>query len=133
MTTESSLRPWLAERLLRWAVVYLLVGVCYGLYMASSHQYQYAPVHAHLNLLGWASLALIGLIYRAYPELTRGQLPILHYWLHLTALPVLMVALNYMLAGHPKAEPVVAVFAIITAVGLVCFIINAFMRLPKKG
>lgn len=132
MSTDTSLRPWLAERLLRWAVVYFFLGISMGLYMSATHKFQFIPVHAHLNLLGWASLALIGLIYRAYPELTGGKLPMIHYWLHLTALPFLMVALAYMVDDHPKAEPAVAALAIVTGVGIVCFVVNAFMRLPKK-
>ena len=34
-------------------------------------------MHAHLNLLGWASLALMGLTYRAWPELAARRGPAL--------------------------------------------------------
>ncbi|MBU8539020.1 hypothetical protein [Falsiroseomonas tokyonensis] len=53
----------------------LLVGVCLGIWMGIAHDFQLAPVHAHLNLLGWASLALMGLVFRAWPELGRAVLP----------------------------------------------------------
>ena len=36
------------------------------------------PVHAHANLVGWASLALFGLTYRAYPALKDGRLARIH-------------------------------------------------------
>lgn len=45
------------------AVVYFIMGVGLGIYMGASGDHLYVPVHAHFNLLGWASLALVGLIY----------------------------------------------------------------------
>ena len=59
-------------------VLCLMVGMTLGIGMGVAHDFQYAPVHAHLNLLGWASLALFGLIYRAYPALSGSWLAKLH-------------------------------------------------------
>ena len=49
------------------AAACLIVGVVMGIAMGVVHDFRLGPVHAHLNLLGWASLALFGLTYRAYP------------------------------------------------------------------
>lgn len=54
------------------AAACLLCGVTMGVYMGMAHDFALAPVHAHLNLVGWASLALFGLTYRAYPALQQG-------------------------------------------------------------
>jgi hypothetical protein len=56
----------------------LLGGVAMGMFMGMTHDFQLSPVHAHLNLLGWASLALFGLAYCAVPGLAEGWLPKLH-------------------------------------------------------
>jgi cbb3-type cytochrome oxidase subunit 1 len=56
------------------ATLSLTVGVSMGIGMGIAHDFQFAPVHAHLNLVGWASLALYGLAYRAYPALKRSRL-----------------------------------------------------------
>ena len=56
------------------ATLCLAVGVSMGIGMGIAHDFQFAPVHAHLNLVGWASLALYGLAYRAYPALNRSRL-----------------------------------------------------------
>jgi hypothetical protein len=61
------------------ATVLLVVGVLIGIFMAASHNYQLAPVHAHVNLVGWASLALYGLVYRAYPMLQARALAKWHF------------------------------------------------------
>ncbi len=44
------------------SVLYLIAGVSLGLFMAASHDHSMFPVHAHLNLLGWVSLGLLGMV-----------------------------------------------------------------------
>lgn len=55
------------------ASICLLAGVVLGIVMGINHDFALAPVHAHLNLLGWTSLALMGLTLRAYPELLANR------------------------------------------------------------
>jgi hypothetical protein len=56
----------------------LIIGTSMGIAMGVAHDFQFAPVHAHLNLLGWASLALFGLTYRAYPMLANSRIALAH-------------------------------------------------------
>jgi hypothetical protein len=48
------------------------VGVSLGIYMGIAHDFTLTPVHAHLNLLGWVSLFLMGLYYR-FHEYALGK------------------------------------------------------------
>jgi hypothetical protein len=114
----------IAIRFLKIAVAYLMIGVTMGLLMGITHQFQYAPVHADINLLGWASLALVGLIYYVYPQAARTRLARWHFWLHNIGLPIFMVGLFIPHSGHPSTEPVVGIGATITLVGIVLFVIN---------
>jgi len=57
----------------------LMAGVYLGMWMGVNKDFTLAPVHAHLNLLGWASLALFGLTYSAYPEIGRTRLAAVHF------------------------------------------------------
>ena len=59
------------------AAACLVAGVALGLVMGIAHDFHLAPVHAHINLVGWASLALMGLTYRAFPELSARRGPAL--------------------------------------------------------
>lgn len=52
----------MGTRLLKIAVIYLLFGALLGGYMGATENSALAPVHAHVALLGWASLALAGVI-----------------------------------------------------------------------
>ena len=60
------------------AAFMLVCGVSMGIYMGISHDFSLAPVHAHTNLVGWASLALFGIVYRLYPELQERRLASVH-------------------------------------------------------
>ena len=67
------------------ATVMLIVGVVLGIVMGARGDFQLAPVHAHINLVGWASLALFGLTYRAYPQLAAYKLARFHFIVSATA------------------------------------------------
>lgn len=75
-------------RFIKIAVVYLLVGTSLGVYMGMKEVFTLAPVHAHLNLLGWVSLALIGIVYHLYPAAAETRLARIHFWIHNLVLPV---------------------------------------------
>lgn len=52
----------------------LLFGESFGIWMGTTANFQLSPSHAHLNLVGWVTLSLYGLIYRAYPTLSAAKL-----------------------------------------------------------
>ena len=39
------------------------MGMCWGIAMAMSQNFALAPAHAHLNLLGWVTMAIYGTFY----------------------------------------------------------------------
>lgn len=47
-----------------FASIAALVGMSLGMGMGMSEDFTLAPVHAHLNLLGWVTMALYGLYHR---------------------------------------------------------------------
>lgn len=61
------------------AALNAVVGVSLGVGMGIAHDFTLAPVHAHLNLVGWVSLALFGLAYRSWPELGAARLARWHF------------------------------------------------------
>jgi cbb3-type cytochrome oxidase subunit 1 len=81
------------------AALCLILGVCLGIFMGIKEDFQLAPVHAHINLLGWASLALFGVIYRAFPELSASRLAKVHFWLSAPSAPVFPIGI-YLASMH---------------------------------
>jgi len=115
---------------LKVAVLYFMFGVGLGIYMAASGDQLLVPVHAHLNLLGWVSLALIGLIYRQFPEIADNTLSTVQFWLHNVALPVAMLALAGVLRGKADLEPIAGLGASVIGVSVILFAVNLF-RIPR--
>ena len=117
---------------LKLAVVYLIVGVGLGIVMGSTEDFTLRPVHAHLNLLGWATLALAGLIYSVYPDAGKSRLARAHFWLQNLSLPVMMGSLAWFLQGHPEIVPVLATAEIVAAVGVIAFASNIFLNVKTR-
>jgi len=55
------------------ALLCLLAGECLGIWMGIAHDFTLSPAHAHLNLLGWVTLALYGIMHRSYPALAQAK------------------------------------------------------------
>jgi len=114
----------LIKRLLQLAVIYLVIGILMGIGMGMTEVFTLRPVHAHVNLLGWASLAIMGILYKMHPGSSETGLARMHFWLYAVGLPILMVSLAVMLLGHPAWGPVVGIASIATGLGVVAFCVN---------
>ena len=113
------------------AVVYLIMGVGLGIYMGASGDVLLVPVHAHFNLLGWASLGLIGLIYRQFPVAGSHRLAQVQFWLHNAGLLTAMVLLIGSLRGNSSLEPLLGVASMVIGVSVVLFAINVFQNVHE--
>lgn len=115
------------------AVTYLVAGATVGVIMGASMNFTFAPVHAHINLLGWASMALAGLIYDRFPWAGGSKLGVAHFWLHNTVLPALMVVLFLFLGGNQALGPVLGVFSVLMLLTLALFAVNLWMNLRRAA
>jgi hypothetical protein len=100
------------------AAIMLLAGVLLGIHMATSKDYALTAVHAHANLVGWASLALFGLTYRAYPQLKDGLLARLHFALAAGAAIVMPYGIYRAVVLQSEALAIVASLTWLAAVVL---------------
>lgn len=121
MTDNTRSITWL-----RIAVVYFVVAVALGIVMGASGDHSLMPVHAHLNLLGWVSMTLFGLIGHVYPATTQGRRADIQFWLYNLSVPVLLVMLAALLRGNKAIEPLLAVGSIVTGVAVLLFAFNVY-------
>ena len=67
----------------RWFILigllYASFGFAFGIWVGINQRFDQAHLHAHINLIGWASMALFGLIYRAFPALAESRLAAVHF------------------------------------------------------
>ncbi|WP_199178473.1 heme-copper oxidase family protein [Acidimangrovimonas sediminis] len=62
------------------AAVYLTLGMLWGISMGIAHDFQMAPAHAHLNLVGGVLMAIFGLFYHVVPRAGATALARVHFW-----------------------------------------------------
>lgn len=117
-------------RFLKTAVVYLVIGVTLGVYMGARGDYTLHPLHAHLNLLGWATMALFGLFYQAFPAAGGTKLARWHFWIHQLFVPVLLALLFFFLSGHPEVDPALGAVSVVVWLGIALFAVNVWRTLP---
>jgi hypothetical protein len=134
-TTVSSLpQPQFSRAGIIWiklAVLYLIFGISLGIAMGASQNFTLRPVHAHINLLGWTTMALAGLIYSVFPQAGESRLARLHFWLLNLALPVMMTALSMLLLGHMAFAPALVIAEITAAMAILAFAANLFLNLKQ--
>jgi hypothetical protein len=97
------------------------IGMILGIVMGIDEDFTYAPVHAHINLVGWASLALFGLAYRA--GLAQiGRLATVHFWVALAGAIVLPIGIYLSMANHQPAIAIIG--SLLTLASMVLFVVN---------
>jgi hypothetical protein len=104
------------------AALMLVVGVGLGIHMGIAHDFLLAPVHAHINLVGWASLALFGIVYRLYPEMAQSRLAGLHFILAAPA--AVMFPLGIALSILAERPLVAIVASLLWFAGVLLFLAN---------
>jgi hypothetical protein len=91
------------------AVLFVLVGMVWGLQMAISGDHSAFPAHAHINLLGWVSLFLFGIFYHLHPALDGSRVALVQVWIWIVGTAVLGIGVGLVHTGHPNAEPIAAI------------------------
>ncbi|MAZ03299.1 MAG: hypothetical protein CMN56_09190 [Sneathiella sp.] len=111
----------LAERFIKSSIIYIILGMALGIYMAASQDHSQMPTHAHLNLLGWVTMALMGLIYKNWPAVAEAKLAPLTYWLAHATVIGLTLGVGLLYAGLPQYEPIAIVAAFIAVFNMALF------------
>jgi cbb3-type cytochrome oxidase subunit 1 len=114
-------------RFFKVAAVYFVIAIILGIVMGIRHDFSLTSVHAHLNLLGWVSMALFGTIYYLFPSAGNSKLANTHFWLHNLGVPVMQGGITL---GMLTENGFFTVFAIIgslvVVLGGILFAVNVF-------
>lgn len=110
----------------RSAVVLGIAGMVFGIVMAASGDHSAYPAHAHLNLLGWVGLFLIGIFYRFYPALDASRIALVQVGIWVIATIVLTCGVAAIFMGHPEYEPVAIAGSLIVLADMLLFAVLVF-------
>jgi hypothetical protein len=111
----------LPYRFMLAATFFVFCGMVLGLYMGPSQDVTLAPVHAHLNLLGWATMMLFGLYYRGDAVAAGTSLANWHFWIALLGMVLFAVSLGFVQYGNTALEPVLILGAVLSLISLLIF------------
>jgi cbb3-type cytochrome oxidase subunit 1 len=111
-------------RLIQIAAVYMMIGLILGLVMGIAQDFSLTSVHAHMSLLGWATMAITGIVYVLMPGCARSRLAKLHFWGHNVGLPVMMVSLVLDVRGLAVAQKGIAAGSTVVLASLLLFSFN---------
>ena len=116
------------------ASLLLLCGMALGQYMGAKEDFALSPVHAHINLLGWVTMALYGTFY----ALTRGTMSERLAWLNfgLSAIGAIgmVPSLTLLLLSGNSAVwgPITGVFGGFAMLGVLVFMVSVIRELTRK-
>lgn len=112
------------------AAVYLLIGIGLGIYMGVVEKFEYTPIHARINLLGWATMGIFGLIYCVFPRAGNSKLGNAHFWLHNIGTLFLLLGMILFADGEVgTAFPLALIGAFTIVAATLVFIVNLFTNL----
>ncbi len=102
-----------------FAVLCVTIGMLWGIQMAASGEHALAPAHAHLNLVGWASMGLFGLYYRLTPDAAATGLAKIHLVVAVTGVIVMIPGIA--LALSERGEMLAVVGSLLTLASMLIF------------
>lgn len=120
-------------KFIKVAVVYFLIGIVLGIYMGIADLFQFSSAHAHINLLGWVSLALSGLIYHAFPAAGENILAKAQFGLLMIGIPLLTFAMILFGSGyHGIGGPVSGFGGILILAAVIIFVVNVMKNVKQR-
>ncbi len=110
---------------IRSAMIYFLIAISFGLWMAIAPKGYYRPVHVHLNLLGWMSMFIYGVAYHILPRfsgrpLFSETLSVIHFWIAHIGLIGMVISWLFF------NRRLLVAFSFIEVFSIILFVINMF-------
>jgi hypothetical protein len=116
------------------APIYVLVGMGFGMFMGATNNFTLAPAHAHLNLIGWVTMALYGTFYALAREASQ-KLAWTVFRLNNVAVSIMFPSLSLVLIqgeNSPFLLPLI-VSEFIAFAAMLCFAISVWSLLMKNA
>lgn len=104
--------------------LWLLVGIMLGMWMGAHQDFTLAPLHAHINLLGFTLMTIFGIAYRVMPDLANSTFATVHFWLHEVGVLGTLIFLALVLTGRTGVEMLLAASEGVVFLGIIAWTVN---------
>ena len=111
----------IARNFMVLAVISAIVGMAWGIQMSASGDHALSPAHAHLNLLGWVSMAIFAFYYHLIPSAASGVLAKAHFGV--AALGLLCVVPGIVMALSDQGDTLAKLGSVLSLLSIVIFLI----------
>jgi len=114
-------------------VIYLLLGMSWGMHMGASEDFAMMPAHAHLNLLGWVTMAIYGTFYALTQNTLSPKLAWTNFILAAAGVAAMIPSLALYLAGgrDTKYIPGLVAGEVLTVLSLLVFAVSVYRELMR--
>ena len=102
---------------------WLVIGMVLGIVMGASENFLFTPVHAHINLVGFACHSLFGMAYRQWPRMKASSLAAYQFWIFVIATPITLIGLVFTLTGGPVLPTIIGSLGLVIGAALFCVLI----------
>jgi len=105
------------------AVICGMTGMAWGANMGATNNFTMAPAHAHLNLLGWVTLAIMGGFYALAGDRAPVRLGWVNFVISTAGVVLTIPALAALLGGDKGADTLVMSGAMVVMLGMLTFLV----------
>jgi len=110
-------------------VIYVTLGMFFGIWMSAAHDHTLAGAHAHLNLVGWVTMALFGVYYHLVPGAAQGTLPKVHFLLATVGVWFMVPGIALAILGETQLPVIIGSFA---TVGSMLIFLYIVLKSPRS-
>lgn len=114
-------------------VLCVLAGMVWGAWMGAHQDFTMMPAHAHLNLLGFVTLSIMGTFYALAGDRASVRLAWVNFVLSAGSVVVMIPMLAKVLAGDTALGPKMAVPEGVAILGMLCFLASIVMVWMRSG
>lgn len=104
--------------------VCVTLGMFWGIQMSISGDHMLAGAHAHLNLVGWVTMALFGVYYTLTPSAAATGLAKIHLALAVGGVVIMVPGIAIVIRGGTDA--LAAAGSMLTAASMLVFLYTVF-------
>lgn len=112
--------------------LFVLAGVGLGIWMGMHENFTLAPVHAHINLIGWASMGVIGAFFAVAGDNAPRKLGWAIYGLQTLGLLIMVPMLAKLLLGDKSVVPVLGLSEMMVALALLLFFVTVIITWTRS-